>query len=447
MMPTLFRYLLDEAGLRDYNDFLPHFRLAARELDEAGLRNLEPALKTFESWYYGKRQPQKDARRVLRRMFNLSIDELWSDVPAGSTPPPPTRLRTSTTDEPVDRGAVLAQMKRTADMAARRAAEFAMGTERGQLGLETLGLLTDEVGTIVERYQKVPLTEVWEDIARVQDEVFGHIEGGRARPSQLRELHVLATILSLHMAKGCHDMGDPKLAMMQARTAGVCAQHAEHAGLVALSFGVKSLVAYWANKGGQAFRYARQGTEECPDLRGSAAIWLRSLEARAAALLGDEESAREAIQHAESLRERVQPDDLDALGGILTFSEAKQLYYTVEAQTLLGLGSPDLAANAENAVRGFSDPGARDWAFGDQAGAQCNLALARLHGGDLDGAAEAIRPVLDLATPLRNHGIVASVTRVAGALGQSAARTGQVAGQLRQEIEAYEPNRLALPRP
>ncbi|MEU1307849.1 hypothetical protein ABZ419_02980 [Streptomyces cinnamoneus] len=252
--------------------------------------------------------------------------------------------------------------------------------------------------------------------------------------------------MSWHMAKACHDMGDPKNAMVQARAAGVCAQQAEHPGLVALTFGLKSLITYWSNKGTEALHYARQGAAECPGLRGTVAVWLAGLEARAAALLGDEEAARAAIQRAQELREQVQHDDLDRLGGLLTFPESKHLYYTVESEVLLGYGNGRIAALAEEAVERFSDPDAPDWAFGDLAGAQCNLALTRLYSGEVDGAAEAIRPVLDLAPAHRNRGIIVSADRVGTALLRGSARDAVTARDLRAEIEAYSPNRPALPR-
>lgn len=127
-------------------------------------------------------------------------------------------------------------------------------------------------------------------------------------------------------------------------------------------------------------------------------LWLLGLQVRAAVALGDEETVRAANQQAADRREHVvhDHDDLDALGGLFTYAPEKQLYYTVEAETLLGHGGAQLAEQAEQAVQGFSDPSAPNWAFGDLAGARCDLALIRLFGGDLDGAAAAIRPVLDL---------------------------------------------------
>ncbi|MBV7697728.1 hypothetical protein KWI83_19380 [Streptomyces sp. TRM70350] len=331
-------------------------------------------------------------------------------------------------------------------MAARRARDFAMGAERGQLGAETIGFLQDEVRRIAERYPRVPLSGIFDDLAAAQDEVFRHIEGGRSKPSQLRQLHIMATLLSWFMAKASHDMGDPHSAMMQARAAGVCAQQAEHSGLIALTDGLKSLITYWSGSADDALYYARKGATEHPDLHGTVGVWLPSLEARAAALLGDEERARAAIERAEQKRDRVSSDDLDEFGGLLTFPAQKQLYYTVESHVLLGHGDARTTAQAEKAAQLFSDPDAPHWAFGDQAGAQCNLALIRLHAGDLDGAADAIRPVLDLPAGQRNRGIVVSAQRVQAALAREPIRTAILARELREEIALYPPSRPALTR-
>lgn len=174
-------------------------------------------------------------------------------------------------------------------------------------------------------------------------------------------------------------------------------------------------------------------------------VWLPSLEGRAAALLGDAANTRAATQRAERLSEQVIPDDLDQLGGLLTFPEAKQLYYAVETEVLLKNGDARITARAEEAVRAFRDTSAPHWAFGDQAGSECNLALVRLYSEDVDGAADAIRPVLDLGPEMCNKGIVVSAQRVKRALTQGPVRDALVARDLRQEIEAYEPRRRALP--
>jgi hypothetical protein len=449
-MRTLFRYLLDQREWQDYDAFLPRFKQTAREMSQVeekpSLANLEPALKTFQAWYYGTRQPQVDPRRVLVHMFGYSIQQLWTEIPDGQTPDLVPLTGTPHTEAAADVGTGLHEMRRTGAMAARRAMEFAMGSERDAVGDETLGFLSDEVKRIAEAYPRVPLSEVWADLAQAQDEAFRLMESGRARPSQARDLHFMATVLSFLMAKGSHDMGDARTAMMQARAAGFCARQAEHSGLIALVDGLQSLISYWANKPEDALHYAQKGTNASSSLRGTVTVWLSGLEARAAAMLGNEQSVATANQRSETLREQAVLDDLDALGGLFTYPEVKQSYYQVESAVLLGRGDAQITAQAEETVRRLNDHEDPNWAFGDLAGSQCNLALVRLFAGDLDGAAEAIRPVLDLAPSHRNNGIVRSAGRVRDALARGAARDALVARELSTEISMFQPVRPALPQ-
>lgn len=447
MGATLFRNLVDEREWRDPQAFVHHFQQAANMLAEAqnapGLRTCTPAASTFEAWYYGQRLPNRDARRVLVHLFGLSIDRLWTE--AGPENETSTRLAgTSPTTRHVDPDAALNEMRRGAEMAARRARDFALGAEQGQLGDGALGFLEDEVKRIAATYQRVPLSTIYTDLTAAQDDAFRLIEAGRHRPSQLQQLQVMATLLSWFMAKASHDMGDPRSAMMQARTAAFCAQQAEHPALMALVDGLKSLISYWANRPEDALFFARKGAAEHPDLTGTVSVWLPSLEARAAALLGDTQAVRESNHRAEARRDRVMPDDLDQLGGLLTFPDAKRLYYVVESKVLLGEGAHDSAAQAQAAADAFGDRTADHWAYGDEAGSLCNLALVRLYGDDLDGTADALRPVLDLPADQRNNGIVVSAQRVQTALNRGSVRTAHVARELHEEISQFTPVKLAL---
>ncbi|WP_405548113.1 hypothetical protein OG215_35940 [Streptomyces globisporus] len=267
----------------------------------------------------------------------------------------------------------------------------------------------------------------------------------------MRQLHVMDTLLSWHMAKACHDLGDESSAMMHARAAGVSAEQAEHPALSALVHGLKSLISYWSGRGEDALFHARRGAAEYQQVHGTVSVWLPSLEARAAALLGDAAGAAAGVEQAGRRREAVEPDDLAELGGLLTFPVEKELYYRVETQVLLGQGATGTATGeaAEQAVAAFSDPDAPFWAFGDEAGARCNLAVVRLHDDELDGTVDALRPVLDLPPAQRNRGIVVSAQRVHRALGHSLARTSHLARELREEIAQYAPATppaTALPR-
>ncbi|AUA12493.1 hypothetical protein CFP59_04635 [Streptomyces malaysiensis subsp. malaysiensis] len=453
-MTTLLRVLLDQQGWKDYSTFVHQFRLAARSLaqetGEASLATLTLSESTFERWYFGKVTPQNDARRVLTHLFKRPINQLLANVaqPVESPPPdygavspsaPHTELRADHDADPY-------WMERHAAMAARRAIRFAMGAERSEVGQETLSHLKDEAHRIAEIYVRVPLGTVLDDLIHNQSQTFRLLESGNAKPSQVRDLYLLGSLQSGMLAKASHDLGDPQSAMMQARTAAVCADQAEHRGMSAWVRGLQSLISYWADRPEDALHYARQGTSTGTGLRGSITIWLAGLEARAAALVGDAETVHAANRRAEELRDRTVPDDLDAFGGDFYFPQAKQAYYDVEACVLLGDGSSNLVRRAEEAVRSYSDSGAPHWAFGDQAGTHADLALARLCTGDLDGAVEAVQPVLDLPPSQRNAGIIGSVQRVRTSLMRGMVRDARAAKELREEIAAFSSRpTLSLP--
>ncbi|MFH9653738.1 hypothetical protein ACH4MT_22830 [Streptomyces anulatus] len=126
-MTTLFRRLIDDQELRDPRAFLPRFaeraRLLAERDGDVRLATLEPAVSTFEAWYYGQRLPNRDARRVLVAWFGHSIERLWAPAPEAALA---SRGGCALDCE----GADLHEMRRGAAMAARRARDFALGTEQ-----------------------------------------------------------------------------------------------------------------------------------------------------------------------------------------------------------------------------------------------------------------------------------------------------------------------------
>ncbi|MER5950241.1 hypothetical protein ABT127_29750 [Streptomyces sp. NPDC001904] len=437
-----FRLALERRGIKSHDEFMPSFREAAARLHLTGV---DPAPRTFEGWLYDGRRPQRAYRPVLVEMLGYSIDDLWTDVPAGTAPDFVPLVGTPHIAPRAETGAELRDMRRSGTMAVRRARQFVLDTDRDRVGENTIPLLHAEVARLVTAYPRVPLSEIWDELLDAQDQVISTLETGRHKPSQLRDLNFAAAILGFLVAKGLNDMEDREQARTMSLLAVSFARDAEHTGLLGLVHGLQSLIEYWADRPGDALFYAQKGSALTADLHGTVGLWLLGLQARAAAVLGDAATAQAANLQATERREHVVPDELDELGGLLTYSPAKQGYYTVETGALLGQGTPDLAHQAESAVRAFSDPAAPDWAFGDLAGAQCNQALILLNSDELDGAAAAIRPVLDLPPAFRNNGVIVSALRVRQALLAGPARTAVTTRGLTEELAAYPPRRPALP--
>ena len=169
--------------------------------------------------------------------------------------------------------------------------------------------------------------------------------------------------------------------------------------------------------------------------------------ARAHAALGDVDRAVAAIHRAEDAWERVTPDDLDELGGIATFSRARTIYYAADALAWVP-EQADAQRYAEQAVAAYADPADPAWAFGDEAGSHADLAIVRVARRDLDGAADALVPVLDLPAERRIAGIVQSVQRVHRTLAHAEAAGDGVGAEMQDAIEEFtrSASGRALPR-
>ncbi|WP_316522759.1 hypothetical protein [Kitasatospora brasiliensis] len=435
---------------------------AAEQENDPRLRGMSVSKRQFERWYGGavKTRPYPDQCRVLEAMFGVSVVQLLAPAPAASLPapapaasfvvPPPRPVPVllsseqaavlpaggpSNSETRFDAGTT--ELERQVAMAARRALRFTAMAEGSSIGPETLGQIQDEVRRLTAAYPKLALPTLLGDLVEVQDLTFRLLEHGRVKPLQARELYLLAGITSGMLAKASHDLGNPSAAMMQARTAFVCADNADHHAMRAWVRSLQSLISYWAGRPAEAADYADLGQAAAGSVRGTTSVWLACLSARAHALLGDGEATRAAIQRAEDARAVVQLDDLDGFGGIMTFPEPRQLYYVAEATVQLGEDPALGEGQSEAAVAAYRTASEEEWAFGDEAGAQTDLALARLARGEIEGAAEAVRPVLDLPVEQRNFGITSSAQRVHAALPSGGRRaTGGVA-DLREEIEAF----------
>ncbi|MGH3755303.1 MAG: hypothetical protein ACRDRP_21930 [Pseudonocardiaceae bacterium] len=296
-------------------------------------------------------------------------------------------------------------------MSAERARDFLIRIEAPNVGAETLDQLTDDVRRLVVAYLQQPLPTLLGDLADTQNCAFELLEG-RQRPEQTRDLYLVAGITCGLMAMASRDLGAPHDAMTQARTGYACAGNAGHDGLRAWIRGLQANITYWSGRWADSVRYAQLGTEAAARSRSTAAVLLASGEARALAALNRLEEGHTALARAADARDRVQPDELDVLGGLCNFLRPTQLYYAAEA---LSWGGAPEAGHAERfALEALAAyPAAiAGGSFRNEATARCALAVARVAQGEVDGAAEALGPVLALPPAQRDHSIVTSVARV-----------------------------------
>jgi tetratricopeptide (TPR) repeat protein len=318
-------------------------------------------------------------------------------------------------------------LERQVAMSTRRAVRFTTFAEARNAGPEAVAQLGAEIGGLASDYIREPIANIMGDLVQAQDAVF----------SLRVELYMLAGVVSGLLAKASHDLGKAHDAMTQARTMYVCADNADHPGLRVWARGLQSLIAYWAGRPQEAVRYAQAGAMILEGGRGTVAAWLPALEARAFAQLGNTAEARSALRRAYASREAVMPDELDRIGGLLTFPQAKQHYYAAGALVSIEGGDTEAEAEAVAALELYEEADPVDRSFSDIAGARAELALARVHVGEIEGARDALAPMLGLDPTLRIGGIITSAERVHQALRDPRFVDSVLASALRDEIETF----------
>ncbi|GIF98071.1 hypothetical protein [Catellatospora citrea] len=394
------------------------------------------SLRTLRRWMVGdvQTQPRPAQRRVARLYWGHAMHELLAPPRRETTVP--QHIEPAFVSDRAEAPLSVTTLERQISMSARRAARFTSYAENHNVGAEAIEQLRHDVVGLANAYLLEPLTAIMGDLIELQDVAFGFLEG-KQKPAHARDLYVLASVITGMVAKASQDLGRFHDAMTLARTMYVCADNADHLGLRAWARNLQSLIAYWAGRPQEAARYAQSGTEIAAPLSGSVTTWLASSEARAWAQLGAVDEANAALVRAAGRRERLQADELDEIGGLFTFPQAKQHYYAAGTYVYLNGLHTDAAVEATHALELYESTNAESRAFADEAGTRAELALARIHEGQLDGARDALDPVLDYRPELRIGGIIASVGRVHTALRDGRYKESAIARGLRDEIESF----------
>lgn len=279
--------------------------------------------------------------------------------------------------------------------ATRTHAELAEVTEVGPGTLEQLRV---DVIDLARAYVFTAPLPLFLKMNRVRERILDAL-GRKSHPSQERELYLLAGSLCALMANACLDLGRCKAGDELARATWTYGTIIDHGGLMGWARGTQALAALLDGRPNDAVRYANDGLDR--QRTGLDGARLYSIAARALAHTAADEDARHALACAERAHEEVHPRGLHSeLGGEFTFSKAKQHYYA--AVTRASLGDAQQAEHAATlAIRLYEEAPWQDRSYGCEALARLQLALARLMSGELDGAIEALQPVLTLAPDQR----------------------------------------------
>lgn len=434
-----------------------HLSRLVRGEGAAAPHQVQPATRRALQKTYG--HPAEDLLRPPISVDNRSADGLERMTNRGPAPPPVVgtigafsgadmwSLEYSTC-EPLAPAAIVERLTGALEQriatATRRAFYFGTARDASNVGSIALEHLRAEAARLAVAYEQQPLPLVISDIIALQDNAFALLDGHQ-RPRETSDLYAIAGLASGLLAKSLNDLADPQGAMTHARTAVICSQNADAPNLTAWARGIQCLIAYWAGSYSDTINYAQIGAS-LPGVTGSVIVWLRSLEARAWAAIGDVQASERMIGLATDVRETLSLSELDRIGGFCYFPHARQLYYAAGANALIPENHSRAEAFALNALEEFDTPAETKHAWSDILGTYTELSLARINASDLDGAAAAIAPVLELPISQRIHGMVVSVRRVHQAI-SSARFESPIARSLRAEIETYcRTPAISLPR-
>ena len=270
--------------------------------------------------------------------------------------------------------------------AAAEAVEFGEWADASSVGPITLEQLQHDVRALARDYLTQPPAPLLHRALHHRRRVFALLEG-RLRPAQARELYLLAGRLCGLAAWAVGDLGYAAEARTHARTAWLCAELADHAGLRGWVRATQSKLAYWDGRSRLSAELAEEGLRH--GVLDSGRVLLAGLAARGWARGGDVDRARGALDVVTAEREAL--DTPDEVGGVRGFSEAQQHY--LAGTTHLWLRDPDRAARAaDRAVWLYEIAPPEERFYGAESLALLDSAIAHVLTGDLTEAAHRLAP-------------------------------------------------------
>lgn len=338
--------------------------------------------------------------------------------------------------EPFDTDALERLSERALIMAAaHESSEHAGWAETTNVGEAALEQLDADVMHIANDYVHVPPQPMVIEMLRVRRRVYRLLEGHQ-KPADTAHLYLLAGTLCGLLANASTDLGYHDAAAEQARAAWAYAEIIGHNGLRAWTRGMQALIEYWSERPRQAARLA-QGAQRYADST-TAKVRLFNVEARMWSRLGNLEETNRCIRAASDARDSAVSQDTlhDEIGGVFGFTTPKSHYYAGATYIHLGQAEPALEATRQ-AIALYSSGPADQRSYGAESLARIDSAMAYLLKGSLDGAIDALRPVLALPVDKRIAQLDERLTGVRHRLAYPAFRDAQEAHRLDERIEEF----------
>ena len=279
--------------------------------------------------------------------------------------------------------------------AADESSTHAAAAEATHIVASTLDELDHDIRQVSCAFLNGDLIDQFAQAVRLRRRVYRLLDENRY-PDQSSDLYRFAALLSCLLADASNNLGFPGPAVEQTRAAWTYAEIIGHDSIKAWCRSNQRLLAMRADRSKQAASLAESGLKFAHTPVAQALLHSRS--ALALAHLGDASGTIGALTAARRAQERSGGHDelFDEVGGMFAFPVAKQSY--LAASTLIAVGEPEKAAQeAEQAIELYTTGPPDERAQACEAWAGTHLATSFLIRHQLDGAHQALDPVLDVA--------------------------------------------------
>jgi hypothetical protein len=321
-------------------------------------------------------------------------------------------------------------------MTAHGSSGHAEHTERREIGEATLEQLRAEVTGLSREFVTGQPLVMFRELRRVRDRIHTALDR-RLWPADESELYFLLGCLSDLMACAAKGLGCPQAAEELLRAGWAYAVIIDHRPLMAHLRLELAHHAYWNRRPRESASLAVNGLEYAADGQDAAA--LHFVHARAAASLGDAETARRAIAAAHEAREHEHHDDLLEIGGEFGLSRASGHYLAGSTLAEIPDADPEAITELERATALYAagpEPG-EDHHYAFRALAHIDLAAAQLRHGALDAATIALEPALALPTAQRIDEVTQRLGYVRRELSRATYRGQTSVAELDERIEDF----------
>lgn len=274
--------------------------------------------------------------------------------------------------------------------AANESARLLQWAESNSIGDLTIEQINEEIRWISDNYLRAP-TEPLFNRARALRNRISELLSQCRRPSKMMELYEAAGWCLSVLGWISTDIGASMPAKSHLRTAWACAENAESDNLRAWVRACEHTVHFWDKNYEAAAESAADGLRYAEI--GSASLFLSSALALDLARLGDSVESTTALEDAMRAANSVSTRD-DKLGGPFTCSVARATGFWSDVHLATGAADISLQYSVE-AVRLFenTDPEKRN--LGSERMARCQVVKSYLTLGEIDGAEEALSPILE----------------------------------------------------